>query len=312
MPIAQTAEDFDSRSRDRVIASIESQLKNTYIDLPIAERMNAALTAHQRAGDYDGITDRYSFAFRLTKDLQAVSQDRHLRVEFAPFPQQAMQTEPSAAKVAIERAQALRDNCAFKEVKILPNNIGYIKFDAFRNPDLCAHAASAAIASVAHCSALIVDMRENGGGYSAMVNYIATYFFNKPTHLTDIYTRKNDNTQQHWTLPAVPGERLATQPIYVLTSKDTFSAAEEFSYDLQAQKRALVIGEATGGGAHPIHSYPLTDSLIIYVPESRPINPITHTDWEGKGVIPDISVSAIDALSVAETLATQKIQGKPQ
>jgi hypothetical protein len=312
MPIAQTAEDFGSRSRERVIASIESDLRNTYIDLPIAERMNAALTAHQQAGDYEGITDPNSFAFRLTKDLQAVSQDRHLRVQFAPFPQPAMQTESSAAKVAIEKVQALRDNCAFKEAKILSNNIGYIKFDAFRNPDVCAPTASAAIASVAHCSALIVDMRENGGGYPAMVSYIATYFFNKPTHLNDMYIRKTDSTQQYWTLPDVPGQRLTTQPIYVLTSKDTFSAAEEFSYDLQTQKRALVVGETTGGGAHPIHGYPLTDSLIIYVPEGRPINPITHTDWEGKGVIPDISVSATDALSVAEKLATQKIQAEPQ
>jgi C-terminal processing protease CtpA/Prc len=127
-----------------------------------------------------------------------------------------------------------------------------------------------------------------------------------------MYIRKTDSTQQYWTLPDVPGERLTTQPIYVLTSKDTFSAAEEFSYDLQKQKRALVVGETTGGGAHPIHGYPLTDSLIIYVPEGRPINPITHTDWEGKGVIPDISVSATDALSVAEKLATQKIQAEPQ
>jgi C-terminal processing protease CtpA/Prc len=70
----------------------------------------------------------------------------------------------------------LRDNCGFKEAKILSNNIGYIKFDAFRNPDVCAPTASAAIASLAHCSALIIDLRENHGGYPAMVSYIATFF----------------------------------------------------------------------------------------------------------------------------------------
>ena len=302
---------LDGALRERVIAGVESDLTRTYIDLPIAERMNTAITAHQRAGDYNDITDPDAFADRLTKDLRAESHDRHLGIGFSPFPQPLAQAKPSPADIARDRTETLQGNCAFVEVKLLPNNIGYLKFDAFMNPEICAPIASAAMAFVAHSSALIIDLRGNGGGDPAMVSYIATYLFDKPTHLNDLYYRKDDSTRQFWTLPAVPGERLATQPVYVLTSKNTFSGAEEFSYDLQTQKRATIVGETTGGGAHPMHGYAVAEYFTVFVPEGRPINPVTHTDWEGKGIVPEVKVSAADALATAEKLATVRIQTKP-
>ncbi len=303
---------LDETFRGRVITGVESDLTRSYIDLPIAESMNAALTAHQRSGDYKAITDPDAFAARLTQDLRAISHDRHLGVEFSPFPQPIADTKPSPSQIARDNAETLQDNCAFRSVTVLPNNIGYLKFDAFMSPDICASIASAAMAFLAHTSALIIDLRENSGGDPAMVSYIATYFFDKPIHLNDMYIRKNDSTRQYWTLPAVPGERLASQPVYVLTSKNTFSGAEEFSYDLQAQKRATIVGEVTGGGAHPIHGYTVAEYFTLEVPEGRPINPVTHTDWEGKGIVPEIKTEANDALAAAEKLATEKIQAKSQ
>ena len=296
--------------RERVLAGVKSDLTRSYIDLPVAERMDAALVAHQHAGEYDAITDPDVFADRLTKDLRGVSHDRHLAVEFSPFAQPGEQAKPSAADLARDREAMLRGNCAFTDVRLLANNIGYLKFDAFMNPEVCAPTASAAMAFVANSSALIIDLRGNGGGNPAMVSYIASYLFDQPTHLNDLYYRKDDSTRQFWTLPAVPGERLTTQPVYVLTSKNTFSGAEEFSYDLQTQKRATIVGETTGGGAHPMHGYTVAEYFTVLVPEGRPINPVTHTDWEGKGVVPEVKVAAADALATAQKLATEKIQGK--
>lgn len=295
-----------------MIAGVETDLTSTYVDLPVAERMNAAVTAHQRAGDFNSITDPDAFASRLTDDLRAVSHDRHLGVDFSPFPQSTEQAKPSPADIARDRTDTLLGNCAFTDARIRPNNIGYLKFDAFLSPEICAPVASAAMAFLAHTSALIIDLRENGGGDPAMVSYIASYLFDKPTHLNDLYYRKDNSTRQFWTLPAVPGERITTQPVYVLTSKNTFSGAEEFSYDLQTQKRATIVGETTGGGAHPMHGYPIAEYFTLFVPEGRPVNPITHTDWEGKGIIPEVKVTAADALTTAEKLATAKLQAEPK
>jgi C-terminal processing protease CtpA/Prc len=159
---------------------------------------------------------------------------------------------------------------------------------------------------VAHTDALIFDLRQNGGGDPAMVTFIASYLFDKPTHLNDLYNRKEDSTQQFWTLSYVPGERLAKQPVFVLTSKRTFSGAEEFCYDLKNQKRATIVGETTGGGAHPVGGHPVADYFMVGVPFAKAINPITKTNWEGTGVEPDVKVSAADALTTAEKLAAEK------
>src|SRR5690606_18540332 len=107
-------------------------------------------------------------------------------------------------------------------------NVGYLKFNMFAEPEICGPTATAAMNFLANVSALVIDMRQNGGGSPAMVAYVSTYLFNTPTHLNDLYTRMDDSTRQWWTVPYVPGERLAAQPVYVLTSSRTFSAAEEF------------------------------------------------------------------------------------
>ncbi len=161
--------------------------------------------------------------------------------------------------------------------------------------------------SLAGTRALIIDLRDNGGGSPAMVTFIASYLFTDSTHLNDLWDRKTGETTQFWTNPHAPGRHFGSiKPVYVLTSSHTFSGAEEFSYDLQAQKRATIVGETTGGGAHPVSGHRIDDHFIIGVPGARAINPITHTNWEGVGVVPDVRVPASNALAVAEKLAAGK------
>ncbi len=204
------------------------------------------------------------------------------------------------------------DNCAFEKVEVLPGNIGYLKFNGFMDPGVCAPTVVAAMGFLAHTGALIFDLRGNGGGDPAMVTFVASYLFDKPTHLNDLYNRKEDSTRQFWTLPYVPGERLPKQPVFVLTSKRTFSGAEEFAYDLKNQKRATIVGETTGGGAHPVGGHVVADYFMLGVPFAKAVNPISKTNWEGTGVEPDVKVSAADALATAEKLATEKIQTEKQ
>jgi len=160
---------------------------------------------------------------------------------------------------------------------------------------------------LAHVDAIIFDLRHNGGGDPKMVAMISSYLFDKSTHLNDLYNRKEDFTEQYWTLPYVPGTTLANRPAFVLTSKNTFSGAEEFTYNLKNLKRATIVGETTGGGAHPVSGHRIDDHFMIGVPFARAVNPVYKTNWEGTGVEPDVSVKAADALEKAQELAGIKL-----
>jgi len=299
----------DAAERKKVIDGVDSNLKEYYIEPAVAQQMADALNTHESKGDYDAISDGDAFATQLTKDLQAVSHDKHLRVDFSPF-KVPPRTEPTPEDEARFHQQMEHSNCAFDKVEILPNNIGYIKFDGFMDASFCGQTVVAAMGFVAHTDAVIFDLRQNGGGQPAMVTLIASYLFDHPTHLIDIYNRKEDSTTQNWTLSYLPGPRLAKQPVFVLTSKRTFSGAEEFAFDLKNQKRATIVGETTGGGAHPVSGHPVADYFMVGVPFAKSLDPVTKTNWEGTGVEPDVKVSADDALTTAEKLAMEKIQKK--
>ena len=143
-----------------------------------------------------------------------------------------------------------------------------------------------------------------------MIALVSTYLFSQRIHLNDLWTRKGDTTDQYWTLPYVPGKRLDGKPAFVLTSSHTFSGAEEFSYNLKNLKRATIVGETTGGGAHPVSGHRIDDHFMIGVPFARAINPISKTNWEGTGVEPDVKVSAANALATAQKLASEKLASK--
>jgi hypothetical protein len=301
--VAQVNVTLDAALRKQVIDGIGADLTEFYIDAPLAAQMKDALQAHEKTGAYDTITDGDVFAEQLTTDLQAVSHDKHLRVDFNPF-----KTPPRGKPTPEDEARFQQhDNCAFRKVEILPNNIGYIKFDGFMDPSFCGPTVTAAMGFVAHTDALIFDLRQNGGGRAAMVTLIASYLFDEPTHLIDIYNRKEDSTKQNWTLSYLPGPRLTKQPVFVLTSERTFSGAEEFAFDLKNQKRATIVGETTGGGAHPVAPHTVADYFIVGVPFAKSLDPVTKTNWEGTGVVPDVKVPASDALETAEKLALEKI-----
>lgn len=298
---------IDAAERKKVIDGVGDVLKEYYIELAVAEQMADALKAHEAKGDYNSLTDGDAFASQLRKDLLAVSHDKHLGVSFNSY-KAPPRGEPTPEDEARFHKQMERQNCAFDKVEILPNNIGYIKFDGFMDAEFCGPTVVAAMGFVAHTDALIFDLRQNGGGQPAMVTLIASYLFDKPTHLIDMYFRKEDRTQQNWTLSYLPGKRMPAQPVYVLTSKQTFSGGEEFAFDLQTQKRAVIVGETTGGGAHPVSGHMVADYFMVGVPFAKSLDPVTKTNWEGTGVEPDVKVPATDALETAQKLALEKLQ----
>jgi C-terminal processing protease CtpA/Prc len=198
-------------------------------------------------------------------------------------------------------------NCGFEKVEHLSGNVGYLKFNFFADPEICGGTAVAAMNFLANVEALIVDLRQNGGGDPKMVALVSTYLFATPTHLNDLWERKSGETQQYWTLPYVPGKRLPTVPVFVLTSHRTFSGGEEFTNNLKVLRRATIVGEVTGGGAHPVAGHRIDDRFTIGVPFARAINPTTKTNWEGVGVEPDVKVPAAEALTTAQALAAKEL-----
>jgi retinol-binding protein 3 len=301
---------LDAAERTRVLNGVTSNLTKLYVYPDVAAKMNAYVQARAHHGDYNDITSGAVFADALTKDLRAVSNDRHLHVDYLPFKQPAAtpHDQPSPDDVSRMRKQMADDNCGFEKVDILPRNIGYLKFNMFGPPAICAPTASAAMNLLAHTRALIIDLRDNGGGDPAMVDFLASYLFDTHEHINDLYNRSDNATTQYWTLPWIPGDRLTTQPVYVLTSHRTFSGAEEFTYDLKNLKRATIVGETTGGGAHPIRGVPIDPHFEMAVPVARPINPVTKTDWEGVGITPDYKTSRDEALPAAIRLAETKLE----
>jgi retinol-binding protein 3 len=315
IPPGMTAADMsmkiDPATRGRVIDGAVASLNEFYVFPDVAKKMEQALRARQKKGEYDAVEDAEAFAELLTDHLQQVSHDKHLRVDFSPavLPKEGAPRDPNMD--ARMRTQMERENCLFQKAERLPSNIGYLKFNAFPPPDICGPTAIAAMNFLGNVDAIIFDLRDNGGGDPKMVALVLTYLFDEPTHLNDIYNRKEDATTQFWTLPYVPGKRLASKPVFVLTSNYTFSGAEDFAYNIKELKRGTIIGETTGGGAHPVSGHRIDDHFMIGVPSARSVSPISKTDWEGTGVEPDIKVPADQALDVAKKKAAEQINNAP-
>ncbi len=300
-----TGDLIDTNEKKRVLNGVITNLRESYVYPNVAREMIAALLTHEMNRDYEKETTGSAFAALLTKHLQDVSHDLHLRVVFS-----ATKVPPLGPPEADPHFQRMaeRDNCAFRKVEVLPHNIGYVKFDAFGPVSLCRDTAAAGMRFLAHVDGLIFDLRENQGGDPHMVCFIASYLFDRHTHLNDIYSQLDKSTEQFWTSEDVAGPKFGKKPVYVLTSAGTFSGAEEFTYDLKNLKRAVIVGERTAGGAHLVMNHRIDDHFLVGVPFARPINPISKTDWEGTGVAPDVRVKSADALEVAEQLALRKLE----
>jgi retinol-binding protein 3 len=293
----------DGATRKSVVNASIAQLAEHYVFPDVGKAMAIEIAKRAKQGAYS-VADGESLASLLTADMRGISHDKHLQVTFKPFRMPAAVPNKESGGTQTEAK-----NCAFDKVERMPNNVGYIKFDAFVGSDVCADVRTASMDFLAGIDALIFDLRDNhGGGGSDKGPDLLSYLFEQPTHLSDFWDRKTGRTTQDWIQPVAPEKRLARIPVYVLTSRMTFSAAEYFAYNLQAFKRATIVGEVTGGGAHLTSTERIDDRFTIRVPYGRPMNTITQTNWEGVGVIPDVKVPAAEALAVAEKLASAELQ----
>jgi hypothetical protein len=294
--------------RAETIDALVKNLESDYILPDAAKEMVQAIRGHQARHEYDAITDGEKFAKALTSDLQTVSHDHHLGVDYSVEPvREGPMDQPSAEDIRKFRLAGERRNFQYRKVERLDGGIGLLQVDGFYPAEYVRETVAGAAGFLSHTEAIILDLRENHGGMLDGPLLLESYFFKEMTHISDSYNRAENSTRQFWTMPVVPGPTLADKDLYILTSHGTFSAPEEVAYDLQALKRAKIVGETTGGGAHGTKPYRLGAHFIADIPFNRSINPVTQGDWEGFGVKPDVQVPAEKALLTAHILALRGV-----
>jgi hypothetical protein len=285
--------------RDSVVHKISELVQENYVLEDIGTKCSDYILEQLQKGSYEGYEDYLDFANRLTKDLQKISKDKHLRVRVRkPDYAGLEELDPLSAEYQ-QRVYAERKNMGFQKLEIFQGNIGYLQLSEFAPVEIAGKKAAGAMRFLEHTDAIIFDLRENDGGSPALVQYLSSFFFEETTHLNSLYWRVSDRTDEYWTLEYVDGKQRADVPLFIVTSSNTFSSAEEFAYNLQTRNRATIIGEITGGGANPGGMININDNFGIFVPMGRAINPVTGTNWEGVGVEPDIKVKANNALNIA-------------
>ena len=279
--IRQPVINLDEAGRKAIVDATAGLLREGYVDIEKGQMTADVIQAALADGSFDAIDEPQAFAERLTEDMHAVAHDEHLRFIGPREPR------PDPSK-GVTRAD------------ILDGNVGYLQVDAFRQSEQFGQAVNQIMEAFAETRALIIDVRENTGGQGTAG--LVTYFVDSsmPVHIHTVMRRIEGtdtfDSTEIWTTPA---PLVYDKPVYILTSSRTFSAGEAFAYQMQAMNSATIVGETTRGGGHNGGTRQLAPGFMLFLPIGRGVNPITGTNWEGIGVIPDISSSSADALKVA-------------
>jgi hypothetical protein len=308
----QQAAASDSEPRLELVSVIATYLKQFYVHRPIGQQVADALLAHKKNGAYATLGTGAALAARINSDIQTASRalgiPRGVFVADVVYSPQPLPTGPPPPMTEEmrerNRAAMLQQNCLFETIETLPRNVGYLKLNGFGDGATCRETTGRAMASLNNADALIVDLRDNGGGFGDTALQIAAYLFDRPAYMYD--PRPNSPVPARTSSP-ISGNKLFDKPVYVLTSSRTQSAAEYFAYNLKMLKRATVVGETTAGHQHSGAFHRINDHFGIGIQETVPsANPYPVKGWEVIGVEPDVKVSRSEALDAATKLAQSR------
>jgi hypothetical protein len=295
--------DVDAPGRARVVAAVAEKLRQSYVLPEPADEMAGALLMHLRVGDYDRFSDGWRLANELTEHLRRINPDLHLSVGFSPVAGGPPMPTPSVAR---PRPMNPAD-CGFERAQVLDGDVGYVKINELIDPARCDVKAAAVLRSIEGAKVAIFDLRDALGGNAGMSMFLYAQLFDSPAHVSAVQWRDSAQVQELRWPERVVDVHLTDTPVYVLTSSQTFSGAEALAYDLQALKRATIVGETTRGGAHVTQLERIDERFVLALPRGRAVNPLTGTNWEGVGVRPDVAVPASEALATALRLARKGI-----
>ncbi len=307
---AAMAEPLDAQRRSEVLNGAAALIETRYVYADRGQALAGQLRDDARRDRFAGESDPKAFAKAMTVRLRELSGDGHLGLDYSetPLPPDRNDAEAQFTAAEMERFYGAHLNHGFEQVARLEGNIGYLDLRVFAPSSMAGDVTAAAMTLLAQSDALIVDLRKNGGG--ASTELISAYLFDARSRpLSGVYKRATDTLTPTMTPEWVPGRRFGSEkPVYILISKRTFSAAEAFAYDLQALGRATIVGQRSGGGAHPFEYRRVDPHFVLSLAEARSINPITGKDWQGTGVTPDVEIDAERALDKALDLARAELE----
>ena len=293
----------------QTVAALADVVEREYFAPETASRVAQALRAAQAQGRYHGAATLAELAKALTRDLQAESSDKHLAVAVVRV---APGTSNASGADAERAARGRRENFGVRHVEILAGNVGYLDIRAFYRPEEARDTICAAMRTLRHADALILDLRWNGGGSPGTVALLASYLLDEPgLPLFSVVPRSGRDARVYATDVPAPPERDAARPVFALTAAGTFSAGEGLAFLLQERQRLEVVGERTAGAANPGRPYPLNERLEATVPNGRVASAVSGRNWEGRGVAPDVAVAAAQSLRVAHARALRELLRRP-
>lgn len=308
---------LDNNFKREVVYSVASIMKEKYLYPRIGERMAEFLISQYEKGEYNNLSEVKPFCSRITSDMRSIDNDKHLWVFYSP--EEAYEVKAYHNLVPEDEVNKIndqyyeidrRENFGYKKVEILDGNVGYLDLEYFTNSDTTEQALKGAMQFLSNSDAIIIDLRNNGGGQGSQ--YLPSYFFaeGELINLGGCLCRDSSLNVESWTLSRIEGKRMPETDLYILTSSKTFSAAEGFAYSMQSLKRGVVVGESTKGGAHPVDILIVKGGILTQFPICESFNPITKTNWERVGVKPDIKTSSESALKIAHITALENIMKK--
>jgi hypothetical protein len=283
-----------------------SLLYENYIFPERVKKIETTIAKKFANNGYKDQTTLFDFLENINKDFESLGNDHHLNIFYGPSYVKKIRAAENDRQsiVPVIPAQFLAEvkyeNFFLKKAERLDGNVGYFKFNKFEELQFAKESISAAMNFISHSSAIIIDLRENGGGSAETVHFLESYFLPDSTKLGQFRRRINNEVVELWTIKDPVIKKIPDSiPLFILVSKITSSAAESFAYGLQQFKRATVIGAQTHGEGNPGKRFVINESLYIMIPTATNINIITGTNWEGTGVTPNMLVAADLALPTA-------------
>lgn len=233
--------------------------------------------------------------------------DHHLDISYGPnrvkqiIADAKSEQEGKEEKITDEWLQQIRyENFRLRKLERLDGNIGYFNFLNFTPLAVSKQSISSAMNFLLYSNAIIIDLRENGGGSAETMNFLLSYFLKDSKQISELRYRKNNKVLKSYTINDNSINKIPDNvPIYILVSNRTSSAAEGFAYTLQQYKRAVIVGEQTKGEGNPGNLFVINDDLYIMIPTAEAINPVSKKSIDGIGVIPDITINKNKALTKA-------------
>jgi len=284
------SQNFTEDKIKQIVIPIPKLIAKNYVDKEKAKEIASLVQAEINSGKYFKITHPDTLASVLTKDLKRISNDGHMYVNHLTKKKTTKATDWETEEKALE----IKLNYGFTEIQILESNTGYMKIVEFMHPKRSMQTAVAAMKFVENTDNLIIDIRDNGGGYPGILQYIMNHYFEGPPTLlsTTYFSDPKMTPYTNYTSDLVYGKLRIGKPLYILINEKTGSASEYFAYTLQAFGKAVIVGEISGGSAHNNEYFPLNKDFRISISTAMPINEITKTNWEVKGVVPDIEIKS--------------------